>query len=79
MPYQNSMQGFSRFPSSSKPVTMEDVEARRKMLQDLGLQDSALGDLNRFQSDIIGQRDELKDEMKSQLRGYAKQAIGMSM
>lgn len=59
----------------SKPATMEDVEQRRRNLESLGLQDTALGRLNKRQSDWMETRDDLKDRVQGAVKGAAKDAL----
>ena len=51
------------------------MERRRRNLESLGLQDTALGRLNNRQSDFIESRDLLKDKVQGAVQGAAKDAL----
>jgi len=50
-----------------KKVTAEDIEARRKLLKDYGLDDTFLSDLNDKAGAVIDARDQFHDALKSSI------------
>ncbi len=59
-----------------KPVTMDEVEQRRKLLKDMGLEDSWLGKGNKLQGQLVGTRDGMKSSLLSSLMGSGGSLAG---
>lgn len=63
-----------RVPQSAQPMSIEDIEERRKRLEQLGLDKGVLGDIN----DLSGKAAKARGELQEQARGYAAKKLGLS-
>lgn len=64
------------YATKSKTVTMDEVEQRRKLLKDMGLEDSWIGKANKVQGQMVGTRDGIKSSILSSLVGSGGSLAG---
>jgi hypothetical protein len=68
------VQQMGSVPQSVKPPTLEEIEERRKRLEQLGLDKGLLGDIN----DLSGKAAKARGQLQEQARGYVAQKMGLS-